>query len=87
MAVWLLFFLINHFSKILINKKSKTSRGKIANNGILLKKTILSESLLFGLSKEILIPKIYNIEPVHEISNNVVCAPAKPQISLRIRAV
>ena len=26
-------------------------------------------------------------EPVHEISNNVVCASAKPQISLRIRAV
>ena len=27
------------------------------------------------------------IEPVHEISNNVVVRPAKPQISLRIRAV
>ena len=26
-------------------------------------------------------------EPQHEISNNVVCATAKPQISLRIRAV
>ena len=26
-------------------------------------------------------------EPVHEISNNVVCATSKPQISLRIRAV
>ena len=27
------------------------------------------------------------IEPVHEMSNNVVLRPAKPQISLRIRAV
>ena len=26
-------------------------------------------------------------EPVHEISNNVVCATSKPQTSLRIRAV
>ena len=25
--------------------------------------------------------------PVHEISNNVVCATSKPQISLRIHAV
>ena len=29
----------------------------------------------------------YYNEPVREISNNVVCAPAKPQISLRICAV
>ena len=27
------------------------------------------------------------IEPVHEISNNVVCVTSKPQISLRVRAV
>ena len=26
-------------------------------------------------------------EPMHEISNNVVCVTSKPQISLRIRAV
>ena len=30
---------------------------------------------------------VIGFEPVHGISNNVVCAPAKHQISLGIRAV
>ena len=38
------------------------------------------------MSINFLISQLIN-EPVHEISNNVVCETSKPQISLRIRAV
>ena len=41
--------------------------------------------LFFRIVNTFLLRDIY--EPWHEISNNVVCATPKPQISLRIRAV